>query len=313
MMKYKILDILKQKKDYVSGEKISEQLGISRNAVWKHINALRSDSFEIVSATNKGYMLVKEPDIINPMLLEEAVEGRVYYFKETQSTNIAAKAARDVPDKSLFIAESQTGGRGRLGRSWSSPTGDGIWMSLYLKPQISPVFVAQLTLVAGLAVSRAIENTSIKWPNDILMGDKKICGILTEMAAETDRVEHVIVGIGINVNNKRFPKELHDKATSLYIENGRKYKREEIIIKIINEFNSLYDLFLIRGFSALRSEYKEKCSTLNRRVAVISNGSEIIADAVDITENGELVVNADGKNIAVNSGEVSVRGLLGYN
>ncbi|MDD6214672.1 MAG: biotin--[acetyl-CoA-carboxylase] ligase [Firmicutes bacterium] len=312
-MKYKILELLTRADGYVSGEKISEKFNISRSAVWKHINALRKDGYEINSSTNKGYRLTVRPDTIDAGLLEKHLTGRVYYAKEIKSTNLWAKSAEDVPDGSLFITESQTGGRGRLGRTWSSPMGDGICMSLYLKPEISPAIVSQLTLVAGLAVSRVIEDAKIKWPNDVLIDDKKICGILTEMSAEMDRAEFVVIGIGININNTSFPEDLADKATSLYIEKGVKYDRNTIITDFLDNFRTLYNDFLKHGFLALKAEYEEKCVTLGRKVRIIRGEKEVIADAVRITDGGELVVIYGGKETIINSGEVSVRGLLGYN
>ena len=312
-MKYKILEMLKSADSFVSGEELSKKLGISRSAVWKNINSLRKEGFEINSVPSKGYILSFAPDRINPELLKKNVPGNVYYFNEVDSTNIEAKRAENVPDRSVFIAETQTGGRGRLGRKWSSPLGSGIWMSLYLEPEISACDVSKLTLVAGLSVCRAIKGSRIKWPNDVLIGDKKICGILTEMSAEIDRVNRVIVGIGVNVNNEVFGIDLIEKATSLYRETGKKHSREKLAADILSEFFELYDKFVEKGFDSIKEEYTKKCITLNREVIIIRNGQEMLAQAVDITENGELLVEVDGNRFIVNSGEVSVRGLLGYN
>ncbi len=312
-MKYKILEMLKSADGFVSGEELSKKLGISRSGIWKNINSLRKDGFEINSVPSKGYVLGFAPDRINPEIIKKSVPGKVYYFNSVDSTNIEAKRAENVPDKSVFIAETQTGGRGRLGRKWTSPSGCGICMSLYLEPEISAGDVSVLTLVAGLSVCRAIKGSRIKWPNDVLIGDKKICGILTEMSAEIDRVNRVIVGIGVNVNNEVFGIDLIEKATSLYRETCRKHSREKLAADILSEFFGLYDKFLEKGFEALKDEYAKKCVTLNREVVIIRNGIEQSAYAVDITENGELLVEVDGKSFAVNSGEVSVRGLLGYN
>lgn len=312
-MKYKILEMLKSADSFVSGEELSKKLGISRSAVWKNINSLRKEGFEINSVPSKGYILSFAPDRINPELLKKNVPGNIYYFNEVDSTNIEAKRSENVPDRSVFIAETQTGGRGRLGRKWSSPLGSGIWMSLYLEPEITACDISKLTLVAGLSVCRAIKGSRIKWPNDVLIGDKKICGILTEMSAEIDRVNRVIVGIGVNVNNEVFGIDLIEKATSLYRETGKKHSREKLAADILSEFFELYDKFLEKGFDSIKEEYRKKCVTLNREVVIIRNGLEMLAQAVDITENGELLVEVDGNRFIVNSGEVSVRGLLGYN
>lgn len=219
----------------------------------------------------------------------------------------------NTPDKSVFIAEAQTAGRGRLGRAWTSPLGCGIWMSIYLEPEIPAQAVSQLTLIAGLAASRVIPKSEIKWPNDVLMDGKKVCGILTEMSAEMDRVSRVIVGIGINVNNRLFTAELADKATSVYRETGKITDREELAKSVLNEFFYLYNEFLREGLAPFVTEYSEKCATLGREVIIIRKGEQEVARAVEISENGELVIERDGIREAVHSGEVSVRGLLGYN
>lgn len=313
VMKYKILEILKEADGFVSGEELSKKLGISRNAVWKNICTLRKDGCAIASFAGKGYKLDFAPDVLNPHNLEKSVPGRVYYFKSVKSTNTEAKNTENVPDGSVFIAESQTGGRGRLGRKWASPGGRGIWMSIYLTPEIPAADVSLLTLTAGLAVCRVIKKSQIKWPNDVLINGKKVCGILTEMSAEIDRTAKVIVGMGINVNNEFFSIDLIDKATSLYLETGEKHSREKLAAEILKEFFALYADFKERGFSAIATEYKRKCVTLGREVVVIKNGGEIRAVAEDITPFGELVVKTENGFLTVNSGEVSVRGLLGYN
>lgn len=244
--------------------------------------------------------------------IKKCVPGKVFYKESTDSTNMDAKLSKNAPDRSVFLAEKQTRGRGRLGREWSSPEGVGIWMSIYLKPQVQIEDISRLTLIAGMAVSRVIKNTVIKWPNDILIGGKKLAGILTEMSAEQGNIKNVIVGIGINVNTEYFPEELQDKATSLYIETGEKFNREEIICDIVNEFFSMYDIFLREGFSIFSKEYTRKCITLGKEVVIIKNEQKSFAKAIRITQQGELVIEINGKEEIVNSSEVSVRGLLGY-
>ncbi|MBQ7986595.1 MAG: biotin--[Clostridia bacterium] len=194
----------------------------------------------------------------------------------------------------------------------SSPEGCGIWMSILLKPQGDISDISQLTLIAGLAVSRVIDKAVIKWPNDVLMSNKKVCGILTEATSENGKIKNIIVGIGINVNNKDFPQELSSKATSLYIETGKTYSRETLIYDITKEFFRMYDEFLADGFSVFKEEYADKCATLNKEVYVINNDEKRIAKAIGITEKGELIVESNGKEEIINSYEVSVRGLLGY-
>lgn len=311
-MKYKILEMLNTD-EYVSGGEISKKLGISRNAVWKHINALRKLGYEISSVPSRGYRLEKQQDIINPEVLKAHVPGKVYYYESADSTNAVCKRTENVPDGSLFVSDTQTEGRGRLGRKWTSPKGCAVYMSLYLEPDIPVEKVSQLTLIAGMAVCRAIRSSRIKWPNDVLLNNKKICGILTEMTAEADRINHVIIGIGINVNNELFTVDLIEKATSLYRETGTRYRRDKLICDIIDEFKELYGIYLKDGFSALKREYSLKCVTLNRQVIIVRNGAEFEARAVDIDANGGLVIEHDGVRETVTSGEVSVRGFLGYN
>ena len=317
-MKNKILAVLRSEKNYISGERISETLGISRAAVWKHIKNLKAGGYEIISLTKKGYKLISEPDNISPDKIQSClntgfVAQNIIYNDEVLSTNDEAKKNSDMPDGTLFIADLQTAGKGRLGRSWVSPRGTGIWMSLLLKPDIPLSDISQLTLVAGISVSRAIgEKTLIKWPNDIVIGTKKVCGILTEMSAETDRINYVVCGIGINVNTLDFPEELTDKASSILIETGKETDRCLLIAKIMNEFEPLYIKFIKEGFLPFRDDYKKQCITIGRAVNVSYHGRELCGRAVDIDNNGGLVIDTGSKTVTITSGEVSVRGIYGY-
>lgn len=317
-MKTKILDILKNSNDYISGEDMSKSLGISRAAVWKHINSLKKDGYEIISVTRRGYQLRSEPDIITPEKIYPYLNTRfiarnIKCYDEINSTNEAAKSENSCPDGTLFISDIQTAGKGRLGRSWLSPRGTGIWMSILLKPDIPLMDVSRLTLIAGIALCRAIGGEAkIKWPNDIVIGTKKVCGILTEMSAETDRINFVVCGIGINVNTKNFPDELKDKATSILIETDNKTDRCYLISKVVNELEPLYDEFIKNGFSSLADEYKKSCVTLGREVKVIYRGKEINGKAIDIGSTGGLVLDTSDGRIEITSGEVSVRGIYGY-
>ncbi len=318
MLKNKILDILQTDGVYVSGEHISGQLGISRAAVWKHIKSLRTEGYEIQSATNKGYRLVSSPDILTEYTIKNGLDTKfigqnIFAYSETDSTNNRAKEEHSSPDGSLFIAEVQNHGKGRLGRGWEAPAGVGIWMSLLLKPDLSPFNISQISLVAGLAVCRGIGNNArIKWPNDIVIGEKKVCGILSEMSAETDRINYIVCGIGINVNVPAFDSALAEKATSLFIETGKKHNRAEIARRVLTEFELLYTDFLQNGLKKILDEYKPLCVTLDREVRVIYKRESIIARAVDIDENGSLVIDRNGERITVTSGEASVRGIYGY-
>lgn len=317
-MKNRILNILKTAEDYVSGEKISEQLNISRTAVWKHIRKLKNDGYEIESVTNRGYRLVFSPDLLSAddiadKLNTEFIGRKLVIFDETDSTNTQAKIHSAYPEGSVFIAEVQNQGKGSRGRQWSSPRGTGIWHTILLKPDISLAEVSQITLIAGLAVCRAIGlGAQIKWPNDIVIGSKKVCGILTEMSAETDMINYVVCGIGINVNNESFPEEIAHRATSMYLEGGEKYARNDIIARLLNEFELIYKQFLVGGLESVLENYKKLCVTLGREVSVIFKNETLTGKAADIDGTGALVIDKDSRRITVNSGEVSVRGIYGY-
>lgn len=317
-MREKILEILKGSDGYVSGEEISHVLGISRAAVWKHIRNLKNEGYKIESVTNKGYKLGGIPDKldidkIHEMLKTKVIGQRIEYVNSTDSTNNECKRLEDKTDGTLVIADAQTAGKGRLGRVWESPHGSGIWMSILLKPDVSLESVSQITLVTGMAVCRAVGiDAMIKWPNDVVIDGKKICGILTEMSAEIERINYVICGIGINVNTPSFPEELQDKATSLFVETAKKHEREKIAADVLNEFEKLYNVFTEKGFSFLADEYRKMCVTLNKDVRVIYRNNELTGKAVDIDDSGNLIVETENGQITVHSGEVSVRGIYGY-
>lgn len=317
-MKQRILDMLKNTEGYISGEKISEMLGITRSAVWKHVNALKKSGYIVESVKNRGYRLVSVPDTINEdsikeYLNTEFIGQNIFYYEKTDTTNERAKANSAAPDGSVFIAETQTRGKGTRGRGWTSPRGTGIWHTILLKPDIPPLEAAQITLVAGIAVCKAVENGAmIKWPNDIVIGDKKLCGILTEMSSEKNMINYIVCGIGVNVNTESFPEEIAHRATSMYIESGKKYKRNELTAKILNEFEYYYNKFLDNGLNAILDEYKKHCVTIGRDVSVIFKKETLTGRAVDVDGDGSLIVETEGGRVRVTSGEVSVRGLYGY-
>lgn len=240
---------------------------------------------------------------IRKSLSAKVVGREIFCYDIVKSTNLTAKEQADFPEGSVFTAEAQTAGRGRLSRSWCSEEGAGIYMSILLKPQIDVGAVSCLTLLGGLAVCRAVSGTGIKWPNDVTVEDKKLCGILTERLTTGE----VVVGIGVNVNNSAFPDEIAEIATSLYMEEGKRYDRCEVITKILNELDALYAEFLKGGFSAVREEYIKHCVTLGRKIRVITPTGEYNAEAVGIAENGGLEIMRGGKTEVITSGEVSVR------
>ncbi len=229
----------------------------------------------------------------------------------TGSTNTLAKENSFMPHGTVFVANEQTAGRGRLGRSWNSGR-DGIWFSILLKPSMPLEHVQRITLVMALALKRVIENTGIKWPNDIVLNSKKVCGILTEAQTEGTELKNVIVGIGVNVNTEEFPEDLKSIATSIYLETGEKQSKSLLLARLLNEIEVCYNLFTEKGFSACFQEYREACVTINRTVKICEDNKEYTAKAIDITENGELLIKHGENTKTISFGEVSVRGIFGY-
>ncbi|KXG73982.1 biotin--[acetyl-CoA-carboxylase] ligase [Thermotalea metallivorans] len=328
-MKKEVLETLKHNKGrFISGEELSNRLGVTRTAVWKHIHQLKEEGYRIESVSKKGYKLLEEPDILNENALQldldtKIIGKRIIHLNTIDSTNTMAKkiAAEDGEEGTIVIAEEQTEGRGRLGRKWVSPKGTGIWMSLILKPSIEPTEAAKITQIAAAAVALAIRKVTgceagIKWPNDIILERKKVCGILTEMSAELNCVNYVIVGIGINVNGdmEAFPEDIKKTATSVKASAGKTVSRKAIVLYILREFERLY-LDFIQSKSLQKSvEICKKYSvTLGNPVKIINRDRQIVAEAVDLTEEGELVIrNQKGELEKIISGEVSVRGISDY-
>ena len=328
-MRNRILTILLNNQDsFVSGEDISQELGVSRTAVWKNIGQLKETGFKIQSVSNKGYRLTSLVDKFEPALVQHYLTtknfGRALEVHETiSSTNSRAKelAQSGAAHGTLVVAERQSSGRGRLGRSWESPEGLGLWMSLILRPSFPPRFAPRMTVLAGLAVVQAISRITgleafIKWPNDIIINSKKLCGILTEMQADPDLIDYIVLGIGMNVNTQKedFPIELRDSATSLKLEKGEHIDRCKLLVELLAVFEDLDNRYLKTGdFSEILNEYKEKCITLGRTVRVTGPTEAFEGTAVDLTDDFELIVETkSGESRKVFSGDVSVRGIAGY-
>lgn len=242
--------------------------------------------------------------------IKAKVKGDFFYYESVGSTNTEALKHTDAEDSSLFLAENQIAGRGRMGRMWEATKG-GIYMTVLLKPKKISDNVSAITLAAGLAAANVIPNSTIKWPNDIILGDKKVAGIL----AETKILENniiIAVGIGINVNNTEFSEKLSKKATSIYLYSGKIHDIRALVIKFYNEFLKIYGDFINGGFPKIKDEYERKCITLNREIVILSNGTERVMTAKGISERGELIAVKGGMEEIIKFGEVSVRGLLGY-
>ena len=333
-MKYKILCMLRENApEYVSGEVLSRKLSVSRTAIWKNVNGLVAEGYCIDASTRKGYRLVSLPDKLNGFEigydLKTTVVGRkVLYFDVVDSTNNHARkiASEGCEDGTVVIAGKQTAGRGRLGRKWESYEDTGIYLSIILKPVISPEDIQIIPIAASVAVTQAIEavtgiRAGIKWPNDIILDNKKVCGISTEMNSEMEKVNFIILGIGINFSQKPedFPPELHDKAISLGFFAEKNHlsidisKKLDLIRAVLSELDRIYSLIMKGHSLKLIEKWKNYALTLNKDVRIIYRDKEYTGQAVDITNDGRLVVRCDDGVIReVLSGEVSVRGLLGY-
>lgn len=324
-----ILALLRNSKDYVSGQQLCTQFGVSRTAVWKAINQLKEDGYQIEAVSHKGYRLLESPDILSESeilsrLTTDWAGRTLHYFNETGSTNIDAKryAEEGEPHGTTVVANMQMAGRGRRGRLWQSPAGSAIYMTILLKPQFVPDKASMLTLVMALSVADAIVEATgldagIKWPNDVVVNKKKVCGILTEMNAEPDYIQYVVIGVGINVNNnspEEFPEEIRQSATSLKIESGMQISRAALLERVLAHFEKNYNIFTGKlDLSALMKAYDARLLNLNAEVRVLDPKGEYTGIARGINPAGELLVEKEnGEVVPVYAGEVSVRGLYGY-
>lgn len=321
----KIIKImLESEAEFISGEEISKILGISRTAVWKHINNLKGQGYEIESINKKGYRLKEKPmDILTEQnityLLDTKFIGKsIIHFDTINSTNTYAKnIGSESKDGTVVISEEQSKGRGRVGRIWHSKKHEGIWMSIILKPDISPMEAPFITLIAGASVVTALNKLGIesyiKWPNDIIINRKKICGILTELSAEIERVNYIVVGIGINVKSIEFDEEISNVATSIYKE-GYKVTRVDIVKNILEEFEKLYVKYIFEGNKDdVLDICREKSAIVGKKVYAIKGNQKEYVECLDINEDGNLIVRKEnGEIIEIMSGEISIRGEKGY-
>lgn len=318
MLDDKILNYFKRHEEgYVSGEELSRELGVSRAAVWKHIENLREEGYDIEAFPHLGYKLVSIPDRLTEIELKwqlktDIMAGKIYSYEETASTNDTAHnlAIHGEKEGAIVIAESQTAGRGRMGRKWTSPKSKGAYFSIILRPDIPPKEVSSITLFSALSVARAVREmlnlpAFIKWPNDVLINNKKICGILTEMNAETDKINFVIIGIGININTKK--EFLPKGATSLAEESGRELSRVDIVRSIFKSLDKYYKLFKSGHIDEIIKEYKEFSNFLGTRVQVTYHDAKIEGYAMDVDRDGALILRLDsGLNERVLAGDVAM-------
>ncbi len=303
-----IFRLFHSEKGYISGEHLSRELGVSRTAIWKHISALRNDGYVIEAVPSRGYRLVSSPDRIEPHEVTARLNGtiigrRLEFLKQTSSTNADAfrLAEEGAIEGTVVLADSQTGGKGRRGRVWSSPAGVNLYSSVVLRPAIMPHEAPQLTFLTAVAAARAIELTTkltpeIKWPNDLLVSGKKVAGLLNEMSAETDGINFVILGIGVNLNMTadQFPDDLRHPATSLFLESGARVDRSGFTGTMLNELDRLYGDFLAHGFGPVREEWQRRCNANGHKVFVSDSGTECTGGKfVGIDSDGAMLLRSE--------------------
>ncbi len=320
--KQKLFNYLKKApQQWVSGQQISDRLGITRAAIWKHIKTLKDQGHTILAAPRKGYQLVKAADLIAAddirACLNTRIMGRdrIICLDQTDSTNSQAKrlAAEGAAEGTLVVAESQAGGRGRRGRSWFSPAGQNIYASVILRPAMAPSQTPQITLTTAVAVARALQeaaglNATIKWPNDILIAEKKIAGILTEITTEMDAVDYVVVGLGVNVNTTAadMPPDIRPIATSVRIESGSRFSRSDLLCSLLQQFERYYDMLQHDGFKPIMAQWREMSDIIGRPVYVdvLDVRHAGIVEAVD--DDGVLILKDDrGQRHRIFSGDVT--------
>ena len=320
--------MLKEADDHISGQQVCEQFQVSRTAVWKVVNQLKEEGYQVEAVRNKGYRIIESPDVLTREELAVQIGDatrwagqEIVCFTETDSTNVRARKLGEngAAHGTLVVAEQQTAGRGRRGRGWESPAGSSIYMSLLLRPEFLPNKAPMLTIVMAYSVATALREQTgldfrIKWPNDIVLNGKKVVGILTEMSTEIEYINHVVIGVGINVNTEAFPEEICATATSIRRESGKTWRRAELIAAILRQFEVQYERFVKEeDLAYLREAYDAILVNCNREVRILGEKDGYRAVALGIDDQGELLVRKeDGTVTSVYAGEVSVRGIYGY-
>lgn len=317
-----LLAALRAHPDGVAGTELCQQLGVTRAAVWSHIESLREAGFEIIASPHRGYQLVAAPDALLAVDLQsrqrngQLIGNAIRVLPQTTSTNDEASRAalEGHPEGLVIFAESQSAGRGRMGRRWSSPAGRGLWFSVLLRPSLAPSECTQLTAASANALVRAIQSTTgitpeIKWPNDLLIKGKKIAGILTEMSAELEHVHSVILGIGIDATQtaSEFPADLRNIATSLKLATGKTVSRADLAEAVLRELDREYARILAGQFAAVAEEWGSRCSTLGKQVTIDMGARRVRGLAEALDENGALLLRTEhGRIERIIGGEVTL-------
>lgn len=305
----RILDLFRNCPDqFVSGADICRELGISRTAVWKHIRQLRDNDYEIEAIPSRGYRLVALPDRLFPAEVKAGLQTRcvgseVIYFDQTDSTNEQARKLADngAAEGTVVIADTQSGGKGRLGRNWSSPAGVNLYLSVILRPNISPRFATQMTFLSAIAVAQAIESIGrftpqLKWPNDVMLGGCKVAGLLNELNAETEQVRYLVLGIGVNLNMtaEQFPPDLRSPATSLLLDGGEWVSRRQFTQTLLQSLDQLYASYLHNGFQDVKEEWERRCNIIDKWVEVDYQNRLQVGQVTGVDETGALLLALAG-------------------
>jgi BirA family biotin operon repressor/biotin-[acetyl-CoA-carboxylase] ligase len=321
--KQQLLISLKENKEtWVSGESLAHKMAISRSAIWKHVRTLKEDGYIIESSRKKGYLLRQASDLLLADEIKEGLSTSVFgkrdiiYFTETDSTNVQAKflANEGAPEGTVVVAEKQIRGRGRRGRSWFSPPNDGIYTSLILRPSISPNEAPKLTLMASVAMAETLISmtslhVNIKWPNDIFINGRKIAGILTEISTEMDRIDYVVIGVGLNVNttHESLPFEIRDRATSIFMETGKAFPRIVLLRAYLEWFEIYYETFKANGFLPVMNRWKNLADIIGRRISVDMIDRVSMGEVLDMDKDGFLILrDNEGAIERIISGDVTL-------
>ncbi|HLS23632.1 MAG TPA: biotin--[acetyl-CoA-carboxylase] ligase [Pseudogracilibacillus sp.] len=298
-----------QKEEFISGQKLSELLNVSRSAIWKHMNELKKDGYVIEGVANKGYRIVKLPNIVSENTIAWGLNTnwigkKIVHQEKIPSTQILAHqlAQEGAEHGTIIVADEQTDSRGRVNKRWYSAKNKGLWLSIILRPSILPYLAPQLTLLTATVLADVLQShccitPQIKWPNDILINEKKVAGILTEMQAEQDHVLYVIVGIGLNVNQTNFKTDLKDRATSLYLQTNKKWDLVPILQQLLRSFELKYDNYLLDGFQSVKAEWETYGFKLNEPLKIKTGSEEFEAIFRGIGEDGALLAERHEGNI----------------